>query len=204
MNHGYGRVAVDARIDVVEPVGQYAHRLKTVVEGLRMRTDVDAVGQSAEDEDLRTEVAEVADKGLDKVPSVVRTPPRANDVYGVARVEVGSSEIIQHQWCVGTLPQSLRIADIRYVDGGYIMFPVVLHLLLGTCQCDIGIGQTLNQIARGIGYNLLYISAMRHDRRCRTEPFVELSHPRRMETVHACERHGVESFLFAVCCWHSN
>ena len=79
---------------LVESVGQYTYGLVTIFQGLAMGTDIYAVGQSANDEHLRTESFQVSDETAYQVLSIGSTMSGANDIDDASLVQWGRAHII--------------------------------------------------------------------------------------------------------------
>lgn len=92
-NHLVGCFAMTRRIKVIESVGQYAHRLITLLKSVAMGTDVNTVSQSADDEDLRTPLLQPFYETAHEILAIDRAMTGTHDVDNALLVEVGCSFI---------------------------------------------------------------------------------------------------------------
>ena len=81
-------------INLIQSVSQHTYRFKTLLKGIAMCTDVNAIGQSADNQHLWTHGAQVADEASYHILSVDGTMPCAHNVQHIALVEVGTTFII--------------------------------------------------------------------------------------------------------------
>ena len=90
--HFPGEAGVFRRIDLIEPVGQYADGGQLIANGGLMRSGIDTVGQSADNE--QTRFAELFDKALNGSFPVFGRCAGADDGEYPWRVEIGLSFIV--------------------------------------------------------------------------------------------------------------
>ena len=76
-------------IYLIQPMCQHTHRLKALFQRMAMSTDIYAVSQSADDEHLRTQLAQVFYKPLYQVLAVLGATSRTYYINNVLLVEVG-------------------------------------------------------------------------------------------------------------------
>ena len=76
-------------IEVVKSVGQYAHRVVANAECCPVGTDVDTVGQSADDEYLGAKLVQARHETTDEILAVGGAMARAHDVDDASPVQVG-------------------------------------------------------------------------------------------------------------------
>ena len=78
-----------SRIEVVETVCQHSYGIEAVGQSLPMGTDIDAVGESADDEHLWTECSQVGNEPPNHVFSIGCAAPCADNVDDTSGVQVG-------------------------------------------------------------------------------------------------------------------
>ena len=81
-------------IDLVQPVSQDAHRRIAIGQCLPMGTDIDSIGQSADDEHLRTAVSQIGNEAPDQILPVTRHPTGTDDADDPGLIQVGITFII--------------------------------------------------------------------------------------------------------------
>ena len=92
-DHLVGCFAMTRRIKVIESVGQYAHRLITLLKSIAVGTDVNAVSQSTDDENLRTPLLQPFDETAHEVLAIDRAMTGTHNVDNALLVEIGSTFI---------------------------------------------------------------------------------------------------------------
>ena len=98
------------RIDGIQSVCQYTNRLVAIFQCLLMRSDIDTIRQSADDQHLWAICSQLTDQPTDKVLSIRRTMTSTDNRYDLRLIQVGSSPIIQNDRCIRTLFEPLRIS----------------------------------------------------------------------------------------------
>ena len=119
LRHSASRLLVSGRVEVVQAMCKYAHRLISLVEGLSMRQDIYSVCQTAHNEYLRTELPEVAHEAADEVLAIRSAVASAHDVDDSLLVEVGIALVEEHERRIVAFLQTLGIAVVIHTDGFY-------------------------------------------------------------------------------------
>ena len=79
----------------VETMGKHAYRGEVVLEGSTVGADVDAVGQSADDEHIGNLGSQVAHEALAEVAPIVGALACAYDAHHATRVEGGVATVVE-------------------------------------------------------------------------------------------------------------
>ena len=93
--HLYRIFTVVRRIYLVQTVSQHSDCLESLFKGITMGADINAVCQSADNQHLRTQYAEVCNEPSDKILSVGGAMTRSHDVYHMPLIEVGTTFVIE-------------------------------------------------------------------------------------------------------------
>ena len=125
---------MERRIYLVKTMSQYADGLIAIGQGLTMGTDVYAVGQSTDDEDLGAEVAQVTDEASYEVLSVGSTVAGTYNADDTALVQVGRTQVEKHNGRIGALCQPLGITILSESQHLYAVFLCKGLFLLCPCQ----------------------------------------------------------------------
>ena len=126
---GGGRAAVYGGIDAVKPVSQYADGVEAVGEGFPVGVNVNAVGQSAHNQRVGQQSAELLHKPLAERFAVIGGVAGTHDAQDMAAVQVGRAFVEQHEWGVGTFAEAGRV--------GLVVFGQALNLVL-LCKRQFG------------------------------------------------------------------
>ena len=125
MVHHLGRcLPVAVRIDLVQSVGQHSYRGIAMSQRLPVGTDIDTVCQSADNEHLRTLLAQIGDETADEILSVSRHPTGADKADDPLLVQVCLTFIIEDDGCIGTLCEPLGVVIVIQCESPYA---VLLH-----------------------------------------------------------------------------
>ena len=103
--HISSRCAVLTGIDRVQPVGQHADGLIADGQCLTMGADVDAVGQSANDEHLGAQLLQVCQKTSNEVTAVNSATAGAHQVDDMMLIQVSIAYVVQNERCILTFPE---------------------------------------------------------------------------------------------------
>ena len=160
-----------------------------------MGADIDAIGQTADDEHIRTELTETADEAGDEVLAVVGATPCANDVDDVFAVEVGTAFIIKDDGGVVIFAQAGRVGVVverQRLDG---VLPDERHLGGSTLQRLVPVLQGLDETWRTVGQHVANVVAVVIDGLGTAQLAVELHCLLLVEARHAGEGNGIEDLL---------
>lgn len=161
--HFVGCVAVGRRIERVEAVSQYAHRRQAVVERLSVGVDVNAVGQSADDERVGTEPLQVGHETADEILSVGRAVAGAHDADHVACVEVCRAPIVESQRRVGALQQPSGVAFVFRREYFHVVLFGPSQLFVHPSPHCVRVLKERHEAWRGLGHQCAYVVAVPYD-----------------------------------------
>ena len=142
--HFGGGAAVYGRVDAVQAVSQYTHRVEPVGQRLAVGMDVDAVSQSAHYQHIGKQGAEFLHETLAEGFAVVGGIACAYDAQDVPAVQVGRAFIEQDERGIGTFAEAGRV--------GFVVFGQALNLvLLGKREFGFAQAEYL-RVLKGGGY----------------------------------------------------
>ena len=173
-------------------MGQHAHGVEARGQCLAVGTDVDAVGQSADDEHLGAQLPQVGDEAAHQVLPVGGAVARAHDVDDARLVQVGIAFIIEHEGRVGHTRAAA--ADSRLVvEGQRLDVVLVDELHLGSCpfQGVVPVLQRLDKTRGAVGHDVADVVAVLIDGTGAAQRLVELQGHLLVEARHAGEGYAV-------------
>ena len=159
-DHLGGGVTVGGRVDLVQAMSQHADGVVALLEGMTVGADVYAVGQSADDEHLWTELSQVAEEASHEVLTIGGAVAGAYDVEDIALIEIGSALIVQDDWSIWTLGQALGVVGVAQCQGADVVLVDELHLSCCPPQGVIPVLHGLAQSGRGVGHGVADVTAV--------------------------------------------
>ena len=114
-----------------------------------MTIDVDTVGQTADDKNVRPQAAEFIGKALAHVFSVLCACSGAYDAEAIGAVEVGGAFVVEYQRSVVTAEQALRIILRTIAEALYVMVSGEVPFLSGVLQGLLSLGKEMADDGRG-------------------------------------------------------
>ena len=155
-----------------------------------MGADVHTVGQSAHHEHLGAPLAQFGHEAAYEVLSVDGASARAYDTHHTACVEVGRAFVVEHQGCVVTLLEALRVVVIGQGEDTDAVFPGIRLLGLGLLQPGSDALEGFHHAGSGIGHTVGQILAVLHDVGGVSHGIVEVACLGQVEELLARQCHG--------------
>ncbi len=137
---------MSGRVEVIQSMSQYAHRLVAIYQGLAMRHDIYAIGKAAHDKHLGRELLEVGDEATDAILAVRGAVAGAHDVDYSLLVEVGIALVEEHQWGIVAFLQALWIALVVHADRLDAIFQVVFQFHFSSLPCLVSVLQGVDEL----------------------------------------------------------
>ena len=179
-------------------VSQHAHGLVALLQGIAVGVDIDAVGQTANDEHLGAQRLQIFNEPTHEIVAIGRAVACAYDADDALLVEIGGATVEEHERCVAAFAQPLRVLRVGQGERFDAIALVVSHLSLCPGQGFVDMGEALHQSRCGIGHHVADIVAMGDDFGCRPDAIVQLPQRCQVEVADACQRHSAERFLLSV------
>ena len=110
LDHLLGYATVVVGVDAVEAVGYDAEGRDAVFEGCLVRLDIDAEGQSADDDDVGERLVQLLHETMNDVAAVLRALACADNADDVFGLEVNVAKLEEDSRGIGTAEEALGIA----------------------------------------------------------------------------------------------
>ena len=110
LNHLFGYATVVVGVDAVEAVSDHAEGRDAIFEGCLMRLDVDAQGQSADDDDVGERFMQFLHETMDDVATILRALACADNADDMFGLEVDIAELEEDCGGIGTTEEALGVA----------------------------------------------------------------------------------------------
>ena len=176
-------------------MSQHADSLIALLQRLTMGCDINAIGQSADDEHTGALLAQISNEVTDEVLPVTGAVAGANDIDDTTLVEVGGTHVIHDNRGIGTFGQPLRIGAVAQQQHSDVVLPDKGHLLGGTSQCQVPVLHRRSEPVATVGQHGLEVVAMLIDSLCRPQRLIEMEGRLEVKPCHACQGDGVIGFL---------
>ena len=189
--HLCSRVAMVIGVDGVEAVGQHADGVVADGECLPVGTDVYAVGQSADDEHVGTQLLQACDEAPGQVLAVGCGAARADDADDALLVEAGVALIINKYGRIGAFAQSGGVVLVGQCQGLDAVFRDKLHLRGRPFQGFVPVSQCLDKSRRTVLGEAADVGTVLVDSLAAARLTVELQCYLLVEARHAGQRYAV-------------
>ena len=100
---------------------QHTHGFIALLQRLLMGTDVDAIGETTDDEYLRTGLPQFDDKLANQIGAIGGTVAGAYHIDDFSLIERGGSLIIEYQGGIRTIAQTLRVTVVGHAEDGHLV-----------------------------------------------------------------------------------
>ena len=185
-------------IDLIETVGQYRHRRIAVGECLTMGTDIDTVGQTADDEYRWAQRPQISDETADQVLSVGGHPTGSDDADDLLLVQIGIAGIVEDDWSVRTFLESLGVVVAGEGEASDTVFLHEAELRFCPFHRIIPVLQRLRQAWGCFFDNVANVISVFIQQLCTSHGLVQGQCLLEVEVRQACQRHCVKDFLFHI------
>ena len=180
---------------LVESVSQHAHGLVAVGQRLPVGINIDAVGQTADDEHLGTLLTEVGNEAPYEVLPVDGAVAGADDVDDTALVEVGRPHIIEDDGRINALLHALWVCVVAKAEGLYVMFLDEGHLASGMLQGRVPVAEGCHKAVGALWKYVLDVVAVFIDGSSTAQLLVELQGRLEIEAHETGEGDGIVCLL---------
>ena len=178
-------------IDGVQPVGQNANGVHAARQRLAVGADVDAIGQSADDEHVGTELAQTTDETTGKVLAIGRAATGADDADDALTVQVTVAFIVEDDGRIVTLAQTGGVVLVGQRQRTDAMLGDERHLCCCPLQRFVPVLQRLDETRGAVGNDVADVLAMLIDGLRTAQLPVELQRLLLVEARHAGQGDGV-------------
>ena len=120
--HFDSRIPMAGRIDTIQAMRQHSNSRKSVVQGVPVGTDIDAVSQSTHDQQVRDHFCQVFYKGFGKLPTIFGRVASTHNTDDTGCIKVSISLKIEKYRGIRTFSQAHRIICISQIITGNIVF----------------------------------------------------------------------------------
>ena len=153
-HHLYGGIAMHTRINLVQPMCQYANGGQTVLQGSAMRLNVDAISQPTDDQYFEAQFAQFPKKTVTNILSILRAVAGAYDINDAALIQRHVTFEEKQDRGVRAFLQPLRIGRVMKAQAIHFLFHDKAQFFFGTGYLSVHVGYGLDQLFRRIRKHL--------------------------------------------------
>ena len=150
VHHLGSRLAMMVRIDLVQTMCQHAHCLITIRQGLTMGIDIYTIGQSADNQHVRTMAFQVTYEVTYQVLSVNGHLACSHNTHNLRLVQVAITSIIEYQRGIRTFAEPLRIVFIVQSQSSDTMLLHIMKFKICPFHRIIPVLEGRHQMGRGL------------------------------------------------------
>ena len=189
-----------SRINLIQSVRQYSGGVHSVVKGSAVGVDIHSVCQSAYDQSVWAQLAQVAYEIAAQVLAVFRNVACTHYAYHLQAVQVGLSQIVEQDGGIRAFAQPGRVGIIVYAQALDVAFLCKFKFFLSPWQKCVQPGQCFGQCGAGIRQGVKYVVAVFKHGRGASQCIDQKALVDQIDARSPGEGHGIEGFL----CVHSS